>query len=158
MSLHIKDLEKITSKYNLKTTHTGSPYLVVNKSKYLDLTTKSTLGTCLVVKSGSLTYRPLQIQTSTSSQSTESISTVGYTGYSSRVSNYTVTTGYSGSLSRGSTSGYSGVTTRGSTSGYAGSLSRGSTSGWAGTLSRQSVSGYTGKTTATGSASQQAAG
>ena len=158
MSLHIKDLDKITSKYNLKLTHSGSPYLVVNKSKYLDLTTKSTLGTCLIIKSGTKTYRPMQITTTSSSSSMPTISTYGYTGYSSRVSNYTITTGYSGSLSRVSTSGYSGVTSRGSTSGYAGSLSRASTSGYAGSLSRQSVSGYSGRTTGTGSHSSQAAG
>ena len=144
MSLYIKDLNQITNMYKCKTTHTGSPYLVINKSKYLDLTTKSTLGTYLVVKSEGLTYRPLQTYTTTSSVTREATTTVGYTGYSSRVGSYTSTTGYSGVSSRGSTSGYSGTSTKASTSGYNGSLSKASTSGYNGSLSKASTSGYKG--------------
>ena len=37
MSLYIKDLQNITDRYNLKSTHKSNvPYLVLNKTKYLN--------------------------------------------------------------------------------------------------------------------------
>ena len=49
-NLVIKNSELLKN-YKCKSTHTGLPYLVVNTSGYLDLTTKSTVGTYLVIES-----------------------------------------------------------------------------------------------------------
>ena len=46
-----------TLSYPCKTTHTGNPYLKVDTG-YLDLTTETTTGTYVVVKSGESNYRP----------------------------------------------------------------------------------------------------
>lgn len=46
-----------TLSYPCKTTHTGNPYLKVDTG-YLDLTTETTTGTYVVVKSGESSYRP----------------------------------------------------------------------------------------------------
>ena len=46
-----------TLSYPCKTTHTGNPYLKVDTG-YLDLTTETTTGTYVVVKSGASSYRP----------------------------------------------------------------------------------------------------
>lgn len=124
--------------YECKTTHTGNPYLRV-KDGYLDLTTKTTSNLKIKVKYNNQTYRPLQTSTSISSTSAEFIQTLGYSGYSSKASNYTSTTGYSGSLSKVSTSGYSGISSRKSTSGYSGRSTY--------TANRISSYGYTGYTT-----------
>ena len=72
----------LTKKYECKTTHSATPFLKVNSSQYLDLTTNSTSGLQVKIKYNNAMYRPLQI-TSTSKQITV---TTGYSGVSSTTS------------------------------------------------------------------------
>lgn len=82
--------------YEYKTTHTGRPYLPVNKTGFLDLTTKTTTGIQIKVKQNNQIYRPLQSATTSTSSSKEYTSTQYFTtGYSGRTSsNNTTATGY----------------------------------------------------------------
>ncbi len=82
--------ENQTKSYKYKTTHTGNPYIQVNKTGYLDLTTKTTTGI-------QLKYR----------QEQKSTKTITYNQQSTGVS----ITGYSGQAVFEQTTGYRGVST-----------------------------------------------
>lgn len=101
---------KATCHYSCKSTHTGDPYLRIDSTGYLDLTTQNDVGMFIKLK-----------MESSGNYITTLTSSVGHTD----------TTGYSGVSSSESTSGYSGVSSRESTSGYTGYLINSSTT-WAG--------------------------
>ena len=86
-----------TKSYECKTSHSSAPYLKVNTSNYLDLTTNTTTGVQLKVKANGTTYRPLQTTTTISSRSSEYTETTGYSGYVSTTEQYTSNTLCSGS-------------------------------------------------------------
>ena len=90
--------------YTIKSTHTRSSYIKVGSYGYLDLTTNTQTGINLKVKKYNTTFRPVETYTTTAVRSSEYTKTTGYSGTSSKES----TSGYSGKLSRESTSSYSG--------------------------------------------------
>lgn len=93
--------------YECKTTHTAKPYIKVNKTGYLDLTT-NTAGFQAKIKHNNQVYRPLQVVHTTTTEIVKTSQTV-YSGKSSYYYNY----GYSGkyshkeTISKTSYSGYS---------------------------------------------------
>ena len=105
-----------SKKYQCKSTYNNTPYMQVNSTNYLDLTT-NTNNQELKIKINDIVYRPLQSTTTSYDDRVTVTSTTGYSGVTSRSS----TSGYSGRRSTISTTGYSGRTTKSMTrySGYA---------------------------------------
>lgn len=98
--------------YEIKTTYSQTPYLVVNKNSYVELTSKTNTNILLNAKVNDGTYIPIVLTTTTtSSSSTPYVSTKTYTkttGYSGRTSSGSYRTTASGtSSSRYSTTDYS---------------------------------------------------
>lgn len=76
--LVVKDNNE-TKSYKCKSTYNSVPYLKVDTG-FLDLTTETTTGLQLKVKINNSTYRPVCSQTTTSSRSSEYTETTGYSG------------------------------------------------------------------------------